>query len=136
MSKSYLIRWTKRDEEKLKHAVKLFNNKVRRLSKNKSKKNYLPEKINYNELKEGIKTRAELNRKINSLSRFMKKGASDIKYVNDEGITAWELREARIERSTAKKRYKKELAELQSKKKGSKYYSKYSRASMRFETCS
>ena len=127
---AYLIRWTASDEKKLKHAVKLFNNKVRRLSKNKSKRNYLPETIKYSELKEGIKTRAELNRKINSLSRFMKKGASDIKFVNDEGITAWELREAKIERRTAKRRYQKELASLKSKKKGSKYYSKYSRASM------
>lgn len=130
MAKSYLIRWTKNDEKRLKHAVQLFNNKVKRLSRNKSKVNYLPNTIKYNELRSGIKSRSELNRKINSLSRFMKKGASDIKYVNDEGITAWELREARIERSTAKRRYTKELQSLQSRKKGSKYYSKYSRASM------
>lgn len=130
MAQSYLIRWTKKDEEKLKHVVKLFNNKVKRLSKNKSKRNYLPDIVNYEDLKEGIKSRAELNRKINSLSRFMKKGASDIKYVNDEGITAWELREARIEKSTAKRRYQKELNTLKQKDKKSKYYKKYSRASM------
>lgn len=130
MAKSYLIRWTKNDEKRLKHAVSLFNNKVKRLSRNKSKVNYLPDTIKYNELRSGIKSRSELNRKINSLSRFMKKGASEIKYVNDEGITAWELREARIERSTAKRRYTKELQSLQKRKKGSKYYSKYSRASM------
>lgn len=129
MAKFYLIRWTQSDEKRLKHAVQLFNNKVKRLSKNKSKRNYLPDTIKYNELKAGIKSRSELNRRINSLSRFMKKGASDIKFVNDEGITAWELREAKIERRTAKRRYQKELADLKKRKKGTRY-SKYSRASM------
>lgn len=125
-----MIKWNATDEQRLKIAVREFNDKIKQLAKNPNKKNYLPDSVSYKELREGIKSRSELNRKLNSLGRFMKKGASKIEVVNGTGITAWELHEARIEKSIAVRRYKEELAFLSSKQPKSKYYKKHSRVQM------
>lgn len=125
-----IIKWNESDEKRLKQAVSSFNKKVERLSKNKNIKNVLPDTYSYEELREGIRTRSELNRRLNSLARFMKKGASKVEYINETPILAWELNEARIEKSIAVRRYKQELEFLRSRQPHSKYYKKRSRASM------
>lgn len=125
-----IIKWNESDEKRLKQAVSSFNKKVERLSKNKNIKNVLPDTYSYEELREGIRTRSELNRRLNSLARFMKKGASKVEYINETPILAWELNEARIEKSIAVRRYKEELEFLRSRQPQSKYYKKRSRASM------
>ena len=73
MSKEYKIRWKQDDEKRLAKSVKNFNAKLTRLAKkDPSIANYLPERITVKEMKELIKTRADLNREIKALERFTK----------------------------------------------------------------
>ena len=89
------IRWKKGDYISLGKAVSQFNKKVRELQK-EEKKLYFPNEINYQQAKQNILTRKELNNLINSLKRFQKEGAEDL-YVTEAGeeITKWERRELR-----------------------------------------
>lgn len=70
------IRWTKDDKKELQNAIRNFNSKISRLEK-LDRELYLPEKINYKEVSKDIATRRELNRYINSLRRFSKRGAEN-----------------------------------------------------------
>ena len=72
-----MIRWKKGDYISLGRAVADFNRKIEKLEKTK-KKLYLPEKANYENLKENILTRKELDRVINSLKDFKQKGAEKL----------------------------------------------------------
>ena len=63
------IRWQQKDYVTLGKAVANFNKKINELNK-EEKKLYLPDTINYKEIKENIVTRNELNRVIKSLKRF------------------------------------------------------------------
>lgn len=79
MSKRNNFNWKPNDETELKKAVKNFNAKVtRQIKKNPDNAKYYPEKVSYKELKELVKSRHDLNREINSLRRFSKKGAEEI----------------------------------------------------------
>lgn len=84
------IRWQQKDYLSLGRAVANFNKKINKLNK-EEKKLYLPELKNYKDIKENIQTRQELNRVINSLKRFSKKGAEDL-YTTRAGeqLTKWE----------------------------------------------
>lgn len=106
------INWKRGDYVKLGRAVSDFNKKINSL-RNEENKLYLPDNINYKDIKQDITTRQELNRMINSLRRFQKDDASDL-YVTDAGeqITKWERRELGIQTGIAKRRLNKELSEL------------------------
>lgn len=98
MSKRYNIKWTQADEQELKKAVKNFNAKIDYHAKKDPKnKSALPEKITVKALKELIDTRQDLNREINSLRRFSKKGKEEIVAVPDSDynlkITKWQKEE-------------------------------------------
>ena len=84
------IKWKQKDYLSLGRAVSNFNKKINELNK-EGKKLYLPETKNYNEIKNKILTRNELNRVLKSLKRFSKEGAEDI-YTTKSGeqITKWE----------------------------------------------
>lgn len=84
MSKRYNIRWTADDEKELNRAVKNFNAKLSRIAKAEEKrakqdpdykKTVLPEKASVKKLRDLVTTRQDLNRELNALKRFSKKGA-------------------------------------------------------------
>lgn len=107
-----LINWRKQDTERLKKAVNDFNKKIRNLEKQENTLN-LPETISYKETKENIATRSEFNRKVQSLEKFMKAGAEDLKITKGgEGLTKWEWQELLNQKKIAKNRLTKELEAL------------------------
>lgn len=79
MSKQYHIRWNESDNKELARVVRNFNAKINRLAKkDPQNKNVLPEKVTVGQLKELINTRRDLNRELNALKRFSKRGAEEI----------------------------------------------------------
>lgn len=120
------IRWKNTDYLTLGRAVAQFNRKINELNK-EEKKLYLPENITYSNVKEGIQTRAELNRVINSLRRFSKQGAEDL-FQNSAGeqMTVWEHGELLRQRRIAERNLKKEAQEFETP-----VSSGYSKAQMR-----
>lgn len=119
------IRWKRGDFISLGRAVSDFNKKVNAL-KTEENKIYLPETINYKELKENIITRKELNRTINSLRRFQKEGAENL-YITGAGefLTNWERKELGIMSRSIQAKLRTEL-----KKLNEPLESGYSRAQM------
>lgn len=99
-SNEHLIRWKKGDYIKLGQAVSNFNKKIKALQVDE--REYLPDLRDYKELKDEIYSRKELNRVINSLKSFSKKGAEDI-YTTEAGeeLTKWEFREITKARNRA-----------------------------------
>lgn len=76
MQKTHKIKWRKEDKEELAREVRRFNAKRTRLiKKNPAYAEYLPDKLSVKELKSNISTRKEFNRTLNSVKRFMRKGA-------------------------------------------------------------
>lgn len=89
------IKWKQKDYLSLGRAVANFNKKINELNAEK-KKLYLPELKSYKNIKENIKTRAELNRIITSLKSFGKQGAEEpIRIKTGDIITKWEQKELR-----------------------------------------
>ena len=115
------IKWRKGDYISLGKAVSQFNRKINQLQKEESR-NYLPDILNYADIKENITTRRELQRVINSLRRFKEEGAEDLYRTQaGEEITKWERRELGIESRTAQIRLTKELKNLYAPKQGEKF---------------
>lgn len=106
------IRWKQGDFITLGKAVASYNKKINKLNAEENK-NYLPEIVEYSELKQNITTRKELNRVVNSLRRFTKEGAEEL-YITEAGqqITKWERKELGIQSRIAQKRLTSELKEL------------------------
>ena len=107
-----LIRWKNEDKQELQKAIRNFNSKISRLEK-LERDLYLPEKIRFSEVKSNIYTRSELNRIINSLRRFSRRGAEQI-YMTQSGemMTVWERKELGIQSRIAQARIKRELKRL------------------------
>lgn len=99
MSRRYNIKWRESDLNNLKKAVKNFNAKVTRLEKKYQgrKDIVLPEKTSVKEMKKLIGTRRDLQREVNSLQRFSKRGAEKIVDVPETEhnikITNWQKTE-------------------------------------------
>lgn len=91
-----IIRFTKKDANRLAGAIRQFNNKISRLEREGDSVN-LPEKLNYQTVKSDIFSRRELNKFINSLKRFQKENAIDI--VN--GMIRWKKNESSYEKKNA-----------------------------------
>lgn len=106
------IKWRHGDYVTLGKAVAQFNKKINELNA-EERKLYLPDNINYSDIKENITTRKELNRVIESLRRFQKEGAEEI-YTTQAGeqMTSWERGELEIQSKIAQRRLKQELKEL------------------------
>ena len=89
----YKIKWKQVDYMNLGRAIKRFNRTVRSLETDENQA-FIPDYQNYQEMKETIKTRAELNRYMKSLSRFSKESNQKIiELESGEKITVWEKRE-------------------------------------------
>lgn len=98
MPRQYNIKWRTKDRQQLSKVVRQFNTKLTRtLKKHPELKDYLPERLTVQGLREQIKTRSDYNREINSAKRFLKKGA-EMPYTSESGIktTEWERREIGI----------------------------------------
>lgn len=106
------IRWKKGDYITLGKAVSNFNKKIRELQTEENKL-YLPEEVNYKNLKDEITTRRELNRIINRLKRFQKDGAEKI-VENSAGqkMTSWENNENIIAKRVASRNINNKIKEL------------------------
>ena len=126
LPKQSKIRWQRGDYITLGKAVSQFNKKINELQKDESK-DYLPDTLEYKEVKENITSRKELNRVINSLRRFKKEGAEEL-YTLESGqqITKWEKHELILQRNIAEKRLKEELQQLNEPS----YFGKFSRVQM------
>lgn len=98
MQKRYNIKWRESDEKELAKAVRKFNAKRTRLLKQiPDLEEFLPAKISTKEIREQIKTRRDLKNELNSIERFMRKGAEK-PVVTKEGIktTTYEKKEIEI----------------------------------------
>lgn len=110
LPKQSKIRWKKGDYISLGKAVAQFNRTKNELETEENKL-YLPEDINYNEIKSSIFSRSELNRVIKSLRSFSSQN-SELVFEGENLITKWEQRENRLAQRRAIKNLKGELAEL------------------------
>ena len=118
MSRNSMIKWKKEDERNLKKAVSIFNKNVKRLNKMNKDKSFIPSEIDYERTKDLITTRAELNRVLNSLSRFKgKKAYKKVTLPSGEELTNWEKREIEIQKRNAIRRIKKRMSEIENTKK-------------------
>ena len=105
-----IIRWNRSDYGKLSYAVRMFNKKIKELEA--LDKNVLPEEFNYQELKDTIYSRKELNRVIKSLRRFNKESQQrTIQLEGGEEITQWEY-------SELKKAQKRAISTIQEQARG------------------
>lgn len=118
------IRWRENDVNELKRIIKNYNQKLRRLRKKGVDADILPPSVTYNEIKDNIATRNDLNKTINKYKRFSKRGAEKV-ITNSSGLskTSWEFKETalsirniNIRRSKERKR----VEDLQVKSRGKK----------------
>lgn len=117
MSRRHNIRWNESDLAELNRVVRNFNAKINRLAKkNPENKSVLPDKISAAQLKELINTRQDLNRELNALKRFSRRGAEQIIEVpeNDYNlkITKWQRTEMNRRVAIINRRRKARLEKL------------------------
>lgn len=120
-----MIRWKRGDYVRLGRAVADFNKKLSQLEQ-ENKKLYLPVPIDYQNIKNDIYSRRQLQNTINSLRRFMREDAADL-YKTEAGVemTKWERRELGIKARVGVRHLEKELKPYNVKDE-----SGYSRAQM------
>lgn len=110
------IRWTKSDSIRLGKAIASFNKKIRSSLESDE---ILPELREFNQVKENILTRRELNNVLNSLKRFKEEGATNvIQLEGGEYITKWEYEELKKRRAIELRRLNKEYRELEKVQEG------------------
>lgn len=132
MSKQYKIRWSKSDNNELARVVRNYNAKLERLAKNPSRLRNsiteksrvadttlikaLPEKTSVREMKSLINTRQDLKRELNTLKRFLEKGAEEIVNTPDTKynvfVTKFQRKEMSIRAGVVNRRRKKRLDEI------------------------
>ena len=116
MSKRYPIKWSEADLKEAKRVLKNFNAKLARIEKKNPKaKSYLPkfakegkdeygnrtieftDRLSMDQLQSMIYSRQDLNREINALKRFSRRGAEEVKKLdgtnNNIKITKWQNEE-------------------------------------------
>lgn len=90
------IRWNKQDYLTLGRAVANFNKKIRELQTEENKL-YLPELVEYGQIKKEILTRGKLNDVLRSLRSFNEVSAQPVfNRQTQQYITQWELQEVQI----------------------------------------
>ena len=84
------IRWNNKTVTTLKIAVNTFNKKISELERTEAR-NYIPEKINFQDIKKTITTESELKRVVKNLRSIRTEGNAGL-YVNEAGqeMTVWE----------------------------------------------
>lgn len=90
------IRWNRQDYLTLGRAVANFNKKIRELQTEENKL-YLPEPVEYGQIKKEILTRGKLNDVLRSLRSFNEVSAQPVfNRQTQQYITQWELNEVQI----------------------------------------
>lgn len=108
MPKYHKIRWRATEKKELARLAKNFNAKIDyHLKKNPALKGVLPEKVKVKDLKADIITRKDLNRTLDKLSSFSKRGMEKA-VTNDKGeqATLFEIEQAKknVRRLNAQRR--------------------------------
>lgn len=114
MSKRYSIKWRKSDQKLLSNAVRSFNAKRTRLIKQVPElEDFLPAKLVVKDIKASIQTRQDFNRELNSIKRFMKKGAEKTVYTK-QGVktTKYMVNELKIKVQTINRERARKLKEM------------------------
>lgn len=95
------IKWRKSDKAKLAQRVRVFNAKRTRLIKQVPElSDILPEKASVSAIKERIYSRADFNKAIARLNRFMVPGASDVVTTKSGVVTTkYQIREMHIQKA-------------------------------------
>lgn len=102
-----LIRWKKGDYIKLGQAVSRFNKIIDELDN--VERNYLPDLMNYKEIKESITSRKELNRVVNALRRATFENLESTRaFESGEEVSKWEFSEINKARRRAFRNLEKE----------------------------
>ena len=106
-----LIRWNKKDYNKLRYAVNQFNKKVNALEKLVDD-SYLPQEKTYKELKKHITSRKELNRVIKSLRDFNNENAIKVETTGGQELTKWEYNQLKRAKQRALNNLAKEEGQI------------------------
>lgn len=95
MARKSQIRWRDSDVQELQRIINNYNNKLYRLKKNHPEMiEFLPPRVTKTETIAAIETRADLNRVMNSLQRFSKRGAeTPVTSSRGAKATQWEVDE-------------------------------------------
>lgn len=102
MQKQSNIKWRSDDYEKLTKNVRKFNAKITRVKKKFPEfAEYFPDRISVTDIREKSTTRADFNREIKKIERFMRGGAEK-PIMSELGVktTEWEKREVSIAMGT------------------------------------
>ena len=106
-----LIRWKREDSERLSKAVNKFNREVKAL---KNENVTLPDKASYNDLRDHITSRKELEEVINSLNSANRRTLTEMeKLSSGEEISSWEYNEAIRKKDIATKNLIQEMNKIQ-----------------------
>ena len=107
-----LIRWRRNDSERLSKAINRFN----RIAREMSKEGYeVPEKVNYNKLRDHIDSRKELDSVIDTLNSLNERTVSEQVTLNSgEKISLYEYSEALRRKDIAERNLYTEMNKIQS----------------------
>jgi len=114
MSKQSKIRWKDEDKLELQRVIKNFNAKINRVTKKSPHLvNALPSKIKLKDTLTSIETRADLNRKLNEIKRFSRKGVEEV-VVSPTGLalTKYEIKETKLKVRIVNQKRAKKIKEL------------------------
>lgn len=103
------IRWLKRDEAKLKKAVKRANTKANRLRK----QGFDIQNIKPSDIKRDVRTRKEFNKLLKDIDKFTKRGSEKGKKKSD--VFQYEIDVAKYKHRTVEEKKAKQLEELKQK---------------------
>ena len=106
-----LIKWRKQDYNRLRYAVKKFNNTINKLQTEENK-NYLPSEKTYVDIKKHIVSRNELNRVIKDLKRFTEDNAVKVTTPAGQELTRWEYTSLKRARQRALNNLAKEEGQI------------------------
>ena len=110
-----MIKIQTRTNKEINRVIKNFDQKISRLER-LDKQTAIPDKISKKELM-NVNSRSELNRKLNQLKRFSRRGSEDlITLESGEMITSWERRETGIEIRVAQAKLTRKIKKLESSK--------------------
>lgn len=106
-----LIRWKRKDSENLTRAINKFNREVKAL---KNENITLPDKANYNDLRDHITSRKELEEVINSLNSANRRTLTEVqKLSSGETVSSYEYNEAIRKKDIATKNLIQEMNKIQ-----------------------
>lgn len=106
------IRYDKKLNQEINRTIRNFNQKISRLEK-EQRELFLPSKISKKELKEEVRSRTELRRKLKELQRFSKRGIEEtITTKTGIKLSKYEFEELKREAARVKRNVSREISQL------------------------